>query len=88
MPDLSFAFGSVIDKMKVLRRILKIAACIFGSVVAASLLFIAATLIIFGRDFDRQTRLIEQWIPFVWGCGAVCGGLIAYRSERSRVRRV
>jgi hypothetical protein len=75
--------------MKIFLRVLRITACLFGGVVAASILFLLATTFAFGlHDADREFRFIEHWIPFVWFIGAVCGGLIVYRSERSKVQRV
>jgi hypothetical protein len=75
--------------MKIIRKVLKIVACLFGGVVAASVLFLVATLLVFGlHDADREIRFIRQWIPFVWFFGAVLGGIVVYRSERSRVQRV
>jgi hypothetical protein len=73
--------------MKILWRVLKLAACIFGGIVAASFLFVVA--IVFGvHDADQQFKIIEHWIPVTWFFGAVCGGLIVYGSERKRVQRV
>jgi len=73
--------------MKILWRVLKIAACIFGGIVAASFLFVVA--IVFSvHDADQQFGIIEHWIPVIWILGAACGGLIVYRSERKRVQRV
>ena len=67
-------------------KVLKIAACILGGIVSASVLFLGTTLIVSGFD-DGLARIqfIQQWIPFVWFSGAVLGGGIAYRSEQKLI---
>ena len=70
-------------------RILKYAGCIIGGSVAASMLFVAASMTIIGhRDLERLVDVILVWLPFFRILGAVLGGLIAYRSERRRVQKV
>ena len=81
--------------MKIIRNVLKIAACILGSAVSVSFLFAMVTILVLGpygtehevqfREAGRIMRSMEQWIPFVWFFGAVLGGLIVSRSERERV---
>jgi hypothetical protein len=72
------------DAMKIFLRVLKTAACFFGGVVAASILFLVAALFVFGlHDPDRQMHFIKRWIPFVWFFGAACGGWIVYRSGKA-----
>jgi hypothetical protein len=73
--------------MKIFLRILKIIACIFGGGVAASVILLVVVSLV-SRDPDQQMRLLDRWIWFVRFFGAVCGGLIVYRSERRKVQRV
>jgi hypothetical protein len=70
--------------MKTFLRVLKFAACLFGGVVAASLVFVSVTVAAFGlHGGNHLFGVIDRWIPFVWIFGAAFGAWAAYVSERS-----
>jgi hypothetical protein len=62
------------------------ALCLFGGVVAASFLFIVATVLSFDlRDQEGASRVIVQWTPSVWFIGAAFGAAVVYRSQRKKL---